>query len=134
MHDAKLVARENDNFCSKRLIINPDHKLLLFWNPIVIVALIFTAFATPYKIAFVKTDSFFDKASNSVIDCIFLVDLFVNFLLAYEDPKTNKLVRNPSKIAIKYLKSWFFMDFVACVPLDNVLELMKDDENLNITE
>ena len=86
MHDTKLVAKENDNFCSKRLVFDPDHKFLLLWNPIVIVALLFTAFATPYKIAFVKNDTNFDYASNTVIDCIFFLDLIFNFLLAYEDP------------------------------------------------
>jgi hypothetical protein len=35
------------------------------------------------------------------------------------------MVRSPLKIAKKYLKSWFIADFIACMPLENILDLMK---------
>lgn len=37
---------------------------------------------------------------------------------AYEDTEEGKIVKDINKIAINYIKSWFFPDAVACFPFD----------------
>jgi len=40
-------------------------------------------------------------------------------ITAYYD-SDNVIVTNPSKIALRYLKSWFFIDFFSSFPYDEV--------------
>ena len=47
-----------------------------------------------------------------IIDIIFGADIIVNFLTAYYDEK-NILITSPSKIAKKYLKTWFIIDLIS---------------------
>ena len=109
---------------------------MLFWNPLVMIALMYTAVVTPYRIAFggseVKSSMrFFEEF---FIDLVFFLDLVVNFCVAYEDHLRNCTVRNPKKIAIRYLKSWFALDFIACLPLQEMLEFYHKFANTNHEE
>ena len=47
-----------------------------------------------------------------------MVDLILNFFTAYEKEKNGVLVyvTKPKLIAIKYLKGWFWVDFIALIP------------------
>ena len=51
-----------------------------------------------------------------LVDILFGIDLIVNFISSYEDPVTNFPVVDLKKIAIKYITSWFFVDFIAIFP------------------
>jgi hypothetical protein len=74
----------------------------------------------PFNLAF--TDYDLDSAwyyIDTVIDFIFITDLFVNFFSAYYDEE-GKLVTNNKKIATKYLKGWFIIDLIASFPFNMV--------------
>jgi hypothetical protein len=74
----------------------------------------------PFNLAF--TDYDLDSSwyyIDTVIDFIFITDLFVNFFSAYYDEE-GKLVTNNKKIATKYLKSWFIIDLIASFPFNMV--------------
>ena len=47
-----------------------------------------------------------------ILDFIFLIDVFVNFLTAFYNEE-HKLITDLSKIALKYIKSWFIIDILA---------------------
>ena len=57
LKDMAKEAEAKNNCCSKYLILEPDNRFHMFWNPMVISALLYTAFMTPYKIAFIQNDS-----------------------------------------------------------------------------
>ena len=67
-----------------------------------------------------------------VVDCWFIVDLLVNFRSAYRDEDTKALVVNRKVIAVRYLRGWFAIDFVSCLPLNYVL-LLSSGNNDNET-
>lgn len=50
-------------------------------------------------------------------DFIFLTDIFVTCFSAYYDERQGVLVTTNKKIMSKYLKSWFFIDLVASMPV-----------------
>jgi len=50
------------------------------------------------------------------VDFFFLIDIFVNFISAFEDPTTGFPTVSLKDIAINYLTSWFFIDFIAVFP------------------
>ena len=73
----------------------------------------------PFKLSFIPPGDkvpFWDTI-DSIVDALFICDLIVNFISAYErrdgTPETRLKM-----IAKKYLKSWFIVDFIACIPVD----------------
>ena len=56
---------------------------------------------------------------------MFLVDLIINFLSAYED-EDKKIIDDPKKIAYEYLVGWFTIDLIAVAPINYII---TDDDN-----
>lgn len=76
----------------------------------------------PFNIAFISLD----EASvwfviDTIIDFAFMFDILVNFLSAYYDDEGN-LVKENKTIAKKYLKTWFFVDLLASLPVNLVMK------------
>ena len=53
---------------------------------------------------------------ESVIDIIFIIEVFVCFNTSYYDPLSNEYVYNRWLIAKTYLKGWFWVDIFAIIP------------------
>ena len=71
--------------------------------------------------AFVDTDIYSLKIVEIVIDCLFSIDIVISFFTGYYDDKFS-VESNIRKIALRYLKSWFLFDLIACFPLQLVIE------------
>jgi hypothetical protein len=64
---------------------------------------------------------------NSIIDFVFLMDIFVNFRTSYINPRTGDEVFEPKKIAKNYVKGRFWIDSLATVPFDLLVSpFLKD--------
>jgi hypothetical protein len=93
----------------------PETKFKNFWNAIIMILLVYTGTYVPYKTAFV------DDTSNSVyifelcVDALFITDVLVNFISAYEDREKNIEFRLHF-IALNYIRSWLLIDVVSCIP------------------
>lgn len=59
---------------------------------------------------------------NSLIDFLFLVDIVASFRTTYIDKSTGDEITNLRLIAINYLKSRFWIDLLATIPLDTIGE------------
>ena len=93
----------------------PDHKFKIFWNLVIITLLIHTATFVPFQIAFISETYFSLDVIDYVTDCLFGIDILVNFISAVELPnKTIEARWRP--ITYNYLKSWFILDFLAVFP------------------
>ena len=77
-----------------------------------------TATVTPYEVALLNPQLNARFFINLIVDLLYLTDMFRNFILAYEDPMTNKLVRSHKRIACKYIKFWFIIDLLSILPFD----------------
>ena len=62
---------------------------------------------------------------NLVVDIYFLVDLLVNFNLAFYDRERDRWVLNLWPIAVEYIKGWFFLDLISCFPFEAVVMLQS---------
>merc|ERR1719162_2417172 len=93
----------------KKGLIDPKGNFMLNWDVVMMVLLIFTALVTPFEVAFLETkiDGLF--CINRLVDLGFLIDMFINFRLIFEDI-SNKSVTSKTRIAQKYLKGWFTID------------------------
>jgi len=60
--------------------------------------------------------------ADYIMDSLFLVDIVVNFITLLENDM-GELISDRKKIALIYLKGWFWIDFVSCAPVELILEL-----------
>ncbi len=58
-------------------------------------------------------------AFDLALDVLFCSDMILNFVTCYND--RGIFVADIRKIAIHYLRTWFFLDFFGSVPFDKVL-------------
>jgi hypothetical protein len=82
--------------------------------------LLFTAFVTPYRIAFIDFDSVTWVVIDLFIDAIFAFDICLNFFTAFFDDDDNLIIAK-KKIACAYLQSWFLIDLIAIFPISSIL-------------
>lgn len=101
-------------------VILPDDPFKKKWDLIIAFMLIFTALVSPYRIAFVDVDTLEWTVIETIIDCIFGVDLLLNFFFAYYDNQDD-IVDSRKKIAMSYLKGWFFIDLLTILPISQIL-------------
>jgi hypothetical protein len=52
------------------------------------------------------------------VDILFVIDIFINFISAIEDPVSNLPIISLKKIGYNYITSWFFIDLVSVAPVD----------------
>ena len=69
--------------------------------------------------------------TDATVDFLFLADVLVSFRSAYfiERNSERVLVTDAKKIAIHYLKTWFFVDLSASIPIEFVNFLMQSGQN-----
>ena len=111
----------------KMCLIFPDDPFKGRWDILVMVALLFVCFITPYRIAFVEKDNVEWVIIDCGIDLLFLTDLILTFFMAYNDENTYEIVTDRKKIACRYLRFWFLVDLLAVVPIS--LFLNTNDYN-----
>jgi hypothetical protein len=70
----------------------------------------------------VTTSPIYSKLGYILVDLLFIFDIVVNFLSAYEVPGNTYEIRM-NILARDYLVSWFCVDFLAAFPVD-ILALM----------
>lgn len=127
-----LLQEEEEKKEEDRWLIKSDSLFKRLWDQLVALILIYTATIMPYRIAF--EDEYFWSGwviFELVVDGIFMIDMGVNFLseVIMED---GTVETNRSKIAGMYLKGWFTIDILACLPFTIAdYFLSTEDQSLN---
>lgn len=96
----------------------PDSKFRKLWDPLVLIVAIYSAITIPLIIVFNIFSDFFCNISALVTTVIFIGDIVVNFNTAIS--VKGKQIFDRKEIAIKYLKSWFIIDFISSIPMCSV--------------
>jgi len=126
---ASITSLMNAKRKKEQFIFNPNGKFCTRWDPLMFLLLVFITFATPFEIAFVvETELNFMFFLNKVIDLIFFADIFVNFNMMYKD-EDGSVINDRGRIASRYLKSWFIIDFTSIIPFDLIGLLQTSDDN-----
>lgn len=97
-------------------LISPTSNFKLIWNLMMFALIIFIAIVVPYRIPFEDQISEMWFIIDTSTDSIFLLDMILNFMTAYED-ENGLLIVKRSKIAKNYIKSWFPIDFISSIPI-----------------
>ncbi|KAA8545512.1 hypothetical protein F0562_020296 [Nyssa sinensis] len=106
---------------SKGRIISPVDSRYRCWETLMVVLVAYSAWVYPFEIAFLKP---YPKRAlyiaDNTINLFFAVDIVLTFFVAYIDPKTQLLVRDSRKIAMRYLSTWFLMDMASTIPFEAI--------------
>ena len=101
------------------------------WGILILACMLFTAIVTPFEVALLETrlDGLF--VVNKLVDAVFVVDIVLTFQMSYVDENFSP-VTDLRLIRKRYLRGWFFVDFVSVLQFD-VLELVlggKDNSDV----
>lgn len=89
-------------------------------------------FQVPYNVA-LKNKTSEDVSLlvvDSIVDVIFFIDIVLNFHTTYVGPG-GEVVSDPAVIRVNYMKSWFLIDLLSCLPYD-VFNAFDHDEDVSI--
>ena len=117
--DTDTEDEESENKKEIPWIILPDNPYKKIWDLLIAILILYSAIITPYEIAF--SDSNKSSWFEILIDIFLAIDIVLTFFSAYTDEEEN-LVKNHKKIIKKYLKSWFIIDIISVLPLNNLFK------------
>lgn len=134
---SKVFQEENMPWYKK--ILDPGSDIVLQWNWVFIVACLVALFVDPLYFylpsvggdgdtSCVKTDMklrIVVTLFRTIADLFYLLHMIIKFRTAYVAPSSRvfgrgELVMDPKKIAQRYLRSDFFIDLIATLPLPQV--------------
>ncbi|KAJ7981013.1 cyclic nucleotide-gated channel 15 [Quillaja saponaria] len=139
---AKVLSRvfSEDYDRVKKQILDPRGQTIHRWNKIFLVACLVSLFVDPlfFYLPVVQDEVCIDIGITleviliiirSIADVFYVIQIFVRFRTAYIAPSSRvfgrgELVIDSSKIAIRYLSKGFWFDFIAALPLPQMLILI----------
>lgn len=117
----------------KKTLFHAGSKFKSIWGFILFALLMYTAYVTPIQIAFIDTYSEPLKVLEYMVNTLFILDMIVTMNSSYYD-SNNQLVQNRGKIIKKYLKGWFFIDFLAAFPFEMLeTDFLKMDPDSSVS-
>ncbi|KAG9336611.1 hypothetical protein JZ751_002958 [Albula glossodonta] len=117
----------------------PPHIILHYctfkttWDWVILILTFYTAIMVPYNVSFkTKQNNIAWLVLDSVVDVIFLVDIVLNFHTTFVGPG-GEVISDPKLIRMNYLKTWFVIDLLSCLPYDiiNAFENVDEDSLLD---
>lgn len=123
---------------SEKKILDPQDKLLLLWNRLSVVSCILAVSVDPlfYYLPVINQTSNcigIDRklaitvtTLRTIVDAFYLIHMALQFRIAYIAPSSRvfgrgELVIDPAKIARRYLRGYFIVDFLAVLPLPQIM-------------
>ena len=98
-------------------VILPDNAYKRLWDLVIAIIILYSSIMTPFELAFM--DKTKDSLTDYLIDAFLWIDIIVTFFSAYTDSEEN-LVKNHKKIIITYLETWFIVDLVSVLPINEM--------------
>jgi len=103
-------------------VLDPYGRSRLSWDLLWCVGLIYDIWINCFTLFFLQRQSLPQalEAINLVVVVFFFADIFINFNTGYT--QGCHIVRSRRLIAIKYLRFWFWIDLVASVPVEYLID------------
>lgn len=114
-------------------VITRDSRWKPYWDVMLTLLVLYTCFALPLRLAFKLRMTGPAVAVDYLSDFLFLLDLGLNFITAYELPSGEEIT-NLALIKRKYLRGWFSLDVIAAIPFEAIVLFtdMKSVTALNL--
>ncbi|KAL9408813.1 hypothetical protein AB3S75_047240 [Citrus x aurantiifolia] len=117
---------------SKGSVIHPDNRWYRTWTKFILIWALYSSFFTPMEFAFFRglpENLFILDIAGQIA---FLIDIILQFFLAYRDSQTYRMVYKRTPIALRYLKSSFIIDLLSCLPWDVIYKACGRKEEVRI--
>uniref|UniRef100_A0AAV2MD70 Cyclic nucleotide-binding domain-containing protein n=1 Tax=Knipowitschia caucasica TaxID=637954 RepID=A0AAV2MD70_KNICA len=123
----KAVAMEQERLKSAgSWIIHPYSDFRFYWDLLMLLLMMGNLIILPVGITFFREENTVSWIIfNVVSDTLFMVDLVLNFRTGIVKEDSTEILLDPRAIRLRYLKSWFLVDFVSSIPVDYIF-LMVD--------
>uniref|UniRef100_A0A667WKB3 Hyperpolarization activated cyclic nucleotide gated potassium channel 4 n=1 Tax=Myripristis murdjan TaxID=586833 RepID=A0A667WKB3_9TELE len=107
-------------------IIHPYSDFRFYWDLIMLLLMVGNLIIIPVGITFFKDEHTPPWiVFNVVSDTFFLMDLVLNFRTGIVKEDNTEIILDPQQIKIKYLKSWFVVDFISSIPVDYIFLIVE---------
>ena len=117
----KVIEEGNIDFLYPRGLLHPKGVRKGYWDFMIGLLIIYSVVAVPVTVAFTPNVSLARTVFELMIDSLFLCDVGINFRTVYFDELEDAYVAIPRLISGRYLRLWFFIDFLSSVPFDNII-------------
>ncbi|CAD8159647.1 unnamed protein product [Paramecium pentaurelia] len=97
-------------------VSNPTSTFRIIWESISMLFIFVQMIYIPMALSFSIDSSIEMEIINDIMDIFFVIDMLLNFRLAYYE--NGKLEYRLKYIALNYLKLWFWIDVIAVLPFD----------------
>uniref|UniRef100_A0A8C8RJW3 Cyclic nucleotide-binding domain-containing protein n=1 Tax=Pelusios castaneus TaxID=367368 RepID=A0A8C8RJW3_9SAUR len=102
-------------------IIHPYSDFRFYWDLIMLLLMVGNLIILPVGITFFKDQNTPPWIVFNVLsDTFFLADLVLNFRTGIVVEDNTEIILDPQTIKMKYLKSWFLVDFISSIPVDYI--------------
>ncbi|XP_045082695.1 potassium voltage-gated channel subfamily H member 1-like isoform X1 [Coregonus clupeaformis] len=115
----------------------PPHIILHYcafkttWDWVILILTFYTAIMVPYNVSFkTKQNNVTWLVVDSIVDVIFLVDIVLNFHTTFVGP-AGEVISDPKLIRMNYVKTWFVIDLLSCLPYDVINAFENVDEGIS---
>ena len=114
-------------------LLSPECRFRQLWDALQVILLFYVAIAVPLNFAFdiEKVPLTAEWWVELFVDLYFICDICLNFRTGFHDEE-HQLVMHPRRIAMKYLRGWFPIDVVACLPLSYINQLSGEGGGSNV--
>lgn len=104
-----------------RFVFAPYDRRYRWWQTFLVVLVVYSAWASPFELAFKKTSTGVLLPIDLIVDAFFAIDIILTFFVAYLDKSTYLLVDHHAKIAMRYISHlWFPMDVASTLPFQTL--------------
>ncbi|GAB4831625.1 hypothetical protein Ancab_005637 [Ancistrocladus abbreviatus] len=108
---------------SRGSVVHPESRWYRAWQKFILLWAIYSSFFTPMEFGFFRGLPQNLFVLDIVGQVAFLVDIVLGFFVAYRDSQTYRMVYHRTPIALRYLKSTFLVDLLACMPWDIIYKV-----------
>jgi len=121
-----IIEREEttESLWQQRLI-DPGSQWYKNWNLCALILTVYQVVCVPVSIGF-NVEGIALSLIDGLVDCFYLMDIVINFR-KLDQAAPLFYFADPIIIALRYLRGWFFVDLISCLPLDSVLLITNMD-------
>nr|XP_021505431.1 potassium/sodium hyperpolarization-activated cyclic nucleotide-gated channel 4 [Meriones unguiculatus] len=115
-----------EQFADQSLFTNSRELDLFYWDLTMLLLMVGNLIIIPVGITFFKDENTTPWiVFNVVSDTFFLIDLVLNFRTGIVVEDNTEIILDPQRIKMKYLKSWFVVDFISSIPVDYIFLIVE---------
>ncbi|CDQ87461.1 unnamed protein product [Oncorhynchus mykiss] len=107
---------------------------LFYWDIVMLLLMMCNLVILPWGITFFEDQKTLPWISFNVIsDTCFLVDLVLNFRTGVLEGD-DQIILDPKVIRMRYLKTWFVVDFISSIPMDYIFLIVDLEAQMEASD